>query len=239
MSRIAPYGTWPSPISAELITAGVTGLGALTSNGKALFWLESRPDENGRSTLMMYHGGKRAELTPTPFNVRSRVHEYGGGAYLATAAEAFFVNFADQNIYRVALNGGAPIAVTHTDPDTRYADFVFDESRMRLISVGERARDPERENCLIAIDIATGATTDLHRGHDFYSAPRLSPDGRRLCFLSWDHPNMPWDGTQLHVATLSADGAFVDETIIAGGAAESIVQPEWLTPDRINCRVPP
>ena len=131
------------------------------------------------------------------------------------------------------MTGGAPIAVTHTDVDTRYADFVFDEPRARLIAVGERPGEKERENCLIAIDVRTGTTTDLHRGHDFYSAPRLSPDKRRLCFLSWDHPNMPWDGTQLHVATLTDDGALTDDTIIAGGIAESIVQPEWLTADRI------
>jgi len=233
MPRIAPYGSWPSPISAELITAGVTGLSALSGNDAALFWLESRPDEGGRNTLVMWRDGARAELTPAPFNVRTRVHEYGGGAYLATNSDAYFVNFADQNIYRVPLTGGAPIAITHTDADTRYADFVVDEPRARLISVGERPGEKERENCLLAVAIATGATTDLHRGHDFYAAPRISPDGRRLCFLSWDHPNMPWDGTQLHVARLTDDGMLADETIVAGGAAESIVQPEWLTSDRI------
>ena len=233
MPRISPYGTWPSPISAELITAGVTGLGGLSSNGEALFWLESRPEENGRSTLMMWRDGVRAELTPPPFNVRTRVHEYGGGAYLATQECAFFVNFADQNLYRVALGGGDPTPVTHTDADTRYADFVMDPLRSRLIAVGERAGAPERENCLIAIDVATGAATDIHRGHDFYAAPRVSPDGQRLCFLSWDHPNMPWDGTQLHMATLDLRGILCEETIIAGGAAESIVQPEWLSNDRI------
>ncbi len=233
MSSVAPHGTWPSPISADIITGSVTGLSTLTSNASALFWLESRPEEGGRSTLMMFRGGQRTELTPAPANVRTRVHEYGGGAYCTTQTDAFFVDFADQNIYRVALTAGTPIALTHTDADTRYADFVFDASRTRLIAVGERPGEVERENCLIAIDTHTGETTDLHRGHDFYSAPRLSPDGRRLCFLSWDHPNMPWDGTQLHVASFGEDGTLVDETIVAGGAAESIVQPEWLTADRL------
>ena len=127
MPRTAPYGSWPSPISAELITAGVTGLGALTGMADALFWLESRPEEGGRNTLIMWRDGKRTELTPPPFNVRTRVHEYGGGAYLATNTTAYFVNFVDQNIYRVPLTGGIPIAVTHTDAETRYADFVVDE----------------------------------------------------------------------------------------------------------------
>jgi hypothetical protein len=105
MPRTLPYGSWPSPISADLITAGVTGLAALTSNDEALFWIESRPDEGGRNTVLMYRDGVKTELTPAPFNVRSRVHEYGGGAYLATHDALFFVNFADQNIYRVPLTG--------------------------------------------------------------------------------------------------------------------------------------
>jgi dipeptidyl aminopeptidase/acylaminoacyl peptidase len=233
MPRTLPYGSWPSPISADLITAGVTGLAALTSNDDALFWIESRPEEGGRNTVLTYRDGTKTELTPAPFNVRTRVHEYGGGAYLATRSELFFVNFADQNIYRVPLAGGTPQALTHGDAETRYADFVLDAPRERLIAVGERPGEKERENCLVAIDLTTGVSTDLHRGHDFYSSPRLSGDGARLCFLSWDHPNMPWDGTQLHVATFGADGTLIDETIVAGGAAESIVQPEWLTSTRL------
>jgi hypothetical protein len=189
MPRTAPYGSWPSPISAELITAGVPGLSTLTGNVEALVWLESRPEEGGRSTLIMWRDGKRTELTPTPFNVRTRVHEYGGGAYLAANSHAYFVNFADQNIYRVPLAGGIPIAVTHTDTETRYADFVVDEPRARLISVGERPGVKERENCLLAVDIATGARTLVGAMSDQLPAgARLSLDGRRICFLSWDHP---------------------------------------------------
>ncbi len=202
MIKTAPYGSWPSPITAELITAGVTGLAALSTDGDALFWLESRPDESGRNTLITLRDGQRSELTPTPFNVRTRVHEYGGGAYIATPSVVFFVNFADQNIYRVTRSDPSAVAVTRTDADTRYADFVYDDTRKRLIAVCERPGERERENCLIAIDVDSGATTDLHRGHDFYAAPRIAPDAKQLCFLSWDHPNMPWDGTQLHVAAV-------------------------------------
>ncbi len=232
MTQTAPYGSWHSPITAELITAGVTGLAAMSTDGQAIFWLESRPDENGRNTLIELRDGQASELTPAPFNVRTRVHEYGGGAYLATPNVVFFVNFADQNIYRIA-RGGAAVAVTATDPDTRYADFVYDDARNRLIAVCERPGEHERENCLVSIDVVSGATTDLHRGHDFYAAPRIAPDGRRLCFLTWDHPNMPWDGTQLHVAEFGDDGTFTDTTIVAGGATESIGQPEWLTSERL------
>jgi dipeptidyl aminopeptidase/acylaminoacyl peptidase len=233
MVQILPYGSWRSPITADFITTGITGLSALSSNGNALFWLESRPTENGRTTLIMVSDGVRRELTPAPYNVRSRVHEYGGGAYLATPTCVYFVNFADQNVYRAALDGAAPTQVTATDANTRYADFVFDAQRARLVSVCERPGAHEPQNCLIAIDIETGADTTLHSGHDFYAAPRISPGGHQLCFISWDHPNMPWDGTQLHVSTFDAAGALAGDTIVAGGAAESIVQPEWLSAERI------
>jgi len=231
--KTAPYGSWRSPITAEFITTGVTGLSALTSEGDALYWLESRPAEAGRSTLMTSRDGVIRELTPAPYNVRSRVHEYGGGAYLATANGIYFVNFSDQNLYRTDLDGTAPTPITVGTAETRYADLVYDEKRARLIAVMERPGANEPENCLVAIDVATGVVADLARGHDFYAAPRIAPGGAQLCFLSWDHPNMPWDGTQLHVGAFDANGLLVDDTIVAGGAAEAIVQPEWVSAERI------
>jgi dipeptidyl aminopeptidase/acylaminoacyl peptidase len=228
-----PYGSWRSPITAEFITTGITGLSALTSYDDTLFWLESRPAEAGRSTLMTIRGGDTRELTPAPYNVRSRVHEYGGGAYVATGAGVYFVNFVDQNVYRTNADGTAPTQITHGDADTRYADFVYDEPRARLIAVMQRPGANEPENCLVAIDVGTGVVTDLVRGHDFYAAPRISPGGKQFCFLSWDHPNMPWDGTQLHVGAFDAAGMLANDTIIAGGAAEAIVQPEWITAERL------
>jgi dipeptidyl aminopeptidase/acylaminoacyl peptidase len=229
----APYGSWRSPITAEFITTGVTGLSALASHDDALYWLESRPAEAGRTTLMTLHDGAIKELTPAPYNVRSRVHEYGGGAYAATPGGIFFVNFSDQNLYRANLDGAPPTRITAGTAETRYADFVYDERHARLISVMERPGPNEPENCLVAIDVATGVVTDLVRGHDFYAAPRIAPGGAQLCFLSWDHPNMPWDGTQLHVGEFDAGGALMNDTIVAGGAAESIVQPEWMSAERI------
>jgi dipeptidyl aminopeptidase/acylaminoacyl peptidase len=228
-----PYGSWRSPITAELITTGVAGLSALTGHDDALFWLETRPREAGRSTLMMQRNGAVRELTPSPFNVRNRVHEYGGGAYAATTAGVYFVNFADQNLYRTSADSEAPRQITEGTADTRYADFVYDELRARLIAVMERPGANEPENCLVAIDTETGNVIDLVRGHDFYAAPRISPGGKQLCFLSWDHPNMPWDGTQLHVGEFAPDGMLRNDTIIAGGAAEAIVQPEWITAERL------
>ena len=216
------YGTWPSPITAIAATAASKGYGGLAAHGDALFWIESRPEEGGRGTLMRRQGDIVEELTPAPFNPRSRVHEYGGGAFCVGAEAVYFVNFADQDIYAVRLDDRSVHRVT--EDAARYADL--EPAGDALIAIRERHSDgAEPVNDIVRIDIATGATATLHAGHDFYAAPRLSPDGR-LAFLVWDHPNMPWDGTQLMVAEY--DGRSLHgETVVAGGAAESIVQPVW------------
>ena len=225
------YGAWPSPIDADVVTAASRGYGALAAHGEALFWIESRPEEGGRGTLIHHDGGRSRELTPAPFNPRSSVHEYGGGAYCVADGVAYFVNFADQDIYAVTIGN---LGVRRVTEDTsRYADLA--PAGDALLAVRERHRPgtAEPDNDLVRIDIATGTATVLHAGHDFYAAPRLEDDahgtsarGRRIAFLVWDHPNMPWDGTQLVVAVY--DGHDLgDETVVAGGAAESIVQPTW------------
>jgi len=214
------------------MTSGLVGLDALSSNGHALFWLESRPQEGGRVVLVILEDGHTRDLTPPPWNVRSRVHEYGGGAYLVTADSAFFVDFTTQDIHRVDLGDGSVFRLTEL-PDTRFADFCMDEARRRLIMVAERHGTAEPENLLVSVDLESGRMEPLHRGHDFYAAPRLSPDGTRLAFLTWDHPNMPWDGTQLHVARVDDEGELVDVTVVAGGADESIVEPLWQSEHRL------
>jgi len=233
MRARAPYGSWASPITTELITAGIVGLSSLSSNGTSLFWLESRPSEGGRVTLIEAREGIRRELTPAPYNVRSRVHEYGGGAYLATATFVVFVNFRDQDLYRIDLAHHGIERLTDSPDSTRYADFCWDERTRRLFAVQQRPGAEEEENLLVAVDPQRRAVEDVHRGHDFYAAPRLSQDGRHLAFLTWDHPNMPWDGSELHRLRVAPDGALGDDTIIAGGAAESIAEPFWLGGERL------
>ena len=233
MRARAPYGSWASPITTELITAGAVGLGALSSNGESLFWLESRPSEGGRVVLVAGENGARKELTPAPFNVRSRVHEYGGGAYVATARFVAFVNFKDQDLYRIDLASGAIDRITESPDSVRYADFCYDARSHRLFAVQQKPGDKEEENLLVAIDLDSRSVVPVHRGHDFYAAPRISPDGNHLAFLTWDHPNMPWDGNTLHRMRLDPDGSAADDTIVAGGAAESIAEPFWLGPDRL------
>ena len=239
MTRALPYGSWPSPISAAAIAAGATSLSELRSEGDALFWLESRPRENGRTSLLRWRAASGVqELTPAPFNVRSRVHEYGGGAFLPTDIGVFFVNFNDQDIY-LTREGAEPARLTDSGPDFRFADLCWDATRRRIIAVCEvhdtnpaSDQQAEAENRLIAIAVPEsgppGQPATLLSGHDFYAAPRLSPDARRLAFVAWDHPNMPWDGTLLKLADLGADGRPVRETVVAGGAEESVQQPGWL-----------
>ena len=230
----AAYGTWPSPIDAELVATASTRYGNLRAGDGALYWLEGRPLEGGRSALVRHDHAGRAEMTPVPFDVRSRVYEYGGGAFCVGAKEIYFVDNAEQNIHAVPLGEdaarpGKPRAVTRSDPDERFGDLVWDGSAVLAVRETHGAgADPstgEPVHDLVRVDVASGEVRVLHRGHDFYAAPTPAPHGR-LAFLVWDHPNMPWDGTQLLVAEY-ANGRARNATVVAGGAAESIAQPAW------------
>ena len=232
--RATRCGSWRSPIDARVVTGAVKGYGELRAEGDALFWTESRPEEGGRTTLVAHVEGRARELTPPPFNPRSRVHEYGGGSYCIAAGTAmqrrvYFVDFADQNIYEVSQATGEgremPRQVTRGDAHERFADLRWDGAALLAVRERHAVGEPEPSNDLVRIDIDRGNVTTLHEGHDFYAAPRPSGDGR-IAFLVWDHPNMPFDGSQLVVAE-HAGTELHNPTIIAGGATESIVQPEW------------
>ena len=232
MSKLA-CGSWQSPIDARVVTGGSKGYGELRASADALFWTEARPEEAGRSTLVMRIADSIRELTPTPFNPRSRVHEYGGGAYCVavggtTHRHVYFVNFADQNVYEAstaAAPGETPRQVTEGTATERFADLAWDGRALLAVRERHGLDGTEPVNDLVRIDIDSGRVATLHEGHDFYAAPRPSGDGR-IAFLVWDHPNMPFDGTQLLVAEDDGNG-LRNPTIAAGGANESIVQPEW------------
>jgi dipeptidyl aminopeptidase/acylaminoacyl peptidase len=219
----APCGAWTSPITADVVAAGATPLSSLMLDGDKPYWLEGRASEAGRSTLV----GVAGELTPAPFNVRSKVHEYGGGAFTVADGTAWFSNQPDGRLYRVEA-GGTPSPVTAADNGQRYADFVVDAPRRRLISVREDHSQgghyPENTIAAIGFD---GVETVLVDGNDFYAAPRLSPDGRQLAWLCWDHPRMPWEGTELWLADVADDGSLMNGRLVAGGPQESVCQPEW------------
>jgi len=224
--RVAPYGSWRSPISSDVIVRSVVGLAEVVIHGGDVYWLESRPGEGGRSVIVLLTpDGRTEDVTPQPFNARTRVHEYGGGNFAVDEGTVYFSNFADQRIYR-RTPGGEPAALTQ-ETGGRYADMVVDRDRGRLITVREEHSGDEPVNEIVSVDLESGEERVLVSGNDFYSSPRLSPDGRRLVWLTWNHPNMPWDGTELMVCDLGADGSPENAERVAGGQAESIFQPEW------------
>jgi dipeptidyl aminopeptidase/acylaminoacyl peptidase len=228
VQQTAPYGEWKSPISSDLIVASSIGLGQVQIDGDDIYWIESRPLEAGRNVIVRRSpDGSVNDVNPQPFNARTRVHEYGGGAYRIVNGECFFSNFADQLIYRVSP-GKAPAALTH-EPGMRYADAAFDRTLNRLIAIREDHTVPGREavNTIVGINLADGAEKVLVQGNNFYSSACISPDGLHLAWLTWNHPNMPWDGCELWVGELQSDGSIGKPMLIAGGLDESIFQPTW------------
>ena len=250
----APYGTWHSPVSASLVATAGVALGWLQASGDDMYWVEMRPTEGGRYVIVRRTAdGTMADVTPPGFNVRTLVHEYGGGAYALSGSTVFFSNFDDQRVYRQQAGGGDPQPITPPPASPRalrYADGRVTPDGLWLIWVRESHRDSgEVVNDLVAID-TSGASQSicLAADHDFYSSPRLSPDGRRLAWLEWDQPLMPWDGTELWRAELllpgaeSVPGASMDtgwprlesRYKVAGGPHESVVQPSWDAVGRLH-----
>ncbi|HEY7189491.1 MAG TPA: prolyl oligopeptidase family serine peptidase [Vicinamibacterales bacterium] len=268
---IKPYGTWPSPLSAQIVATQGLRLGSVALDGDDIYWVEGRASEAGRNVLVRRTAdGRISDVTPPGFNVRTRVHEYGGGAYVVANGEIFFSNFSDQRIYRSVVStdagsdrlrqgyGGPPeLHAKAEDPPYTvtpqgkcfYADATFDARRRRLICVREDHSQPDREAITTLVSIPVGrrggsskrrrggslnppqhAGDVIASGYDFYSTPRLSPDGSTLAWLSWRHPQMPWDGTELWTARVTEAGTLADATRVAGGETESIYQPGW-SPD--------
>lgn len=235
--KIAPYGSWKSPITSDLIVKESIGLGQVKMDGDDIYWIEMRPSEGGRQVVVRRTtADQNIDVSPREFNARTRVHEYGGGDYVARDATVYFSNFADQQLYKQSAES-APRIISQESVDSRvrYADPVVDDRRDRIICVREDHRSKGREavNELVAIPITgSGETKVLISGNDFYSSPRISPDGSRLAWLAWNHPNMPWDGCELWIGEFDDDGPIVDQRLIAGGPRESIFQPEW-SPDGV------
>jgi dipeptidyl aminopeptidase/acylaminoacyl peptidase len=233
----APFGTWRSPISAEMVSAGAVSLMQPHLHGGVAYWLEARPAEGGRSVLVGADAfSEPMDVTPPGFNVRTTVHEYGGGAYLLHDGTVYFSNFADQRVYRQDA-GGDPVPIT---PDTggrdRYADGRVTPDGGSLVCVRERHPEPDdpsgvvNELVTLPPDGATEPRT-IRSGRDFYSTPRIAPDGSRLSWLEWDLPWMPWDGCELVVGDLAGDGSLSGVRRVAGFVGEeSIFQPTW-SPD--------
>jgi dipeptidyl aminopeptidase/acylaminoacyl peptidase len=221
--QIAPYGSWASPITAETIARGSVTLGTPEVAADAVWWIEGRPTEGGRQVIVRAEidGSERRDAFGEGFSARTRVHEYGGGAYAVVDGAVVFSNDADGRVYR----GEVPITPAPSKPrGLRYADFSEGIVCVRESHEG----DGEAVNEIVALD--DGEVHVIAAGHDFYAAPRSSPDGKRLAFLTWDHPRMPWDGTELWVA--NADGG--DAQKVAGGESEAVMQPRWDPAGRLH-----
>ncbi len=242
--KTAPYGSWKSPITSDLIVKESIGLSQIKLDGDDIYWIEMRPSEGGRQVIVRHTSdGQRADVTPREFNARTRVHEYGGGDYAVHGGVVYFSNFGDQELYRQA-DGSTPQAIAQESGQDargpqagmpgllRYADALVDAKRNCLICVREDHRETNREatSTLVAIPCDGGAARVLVSGNNFYSTPSLSPDASRLAWLQWNHPNMPWDGCELWIGEIGADGAIANKQRIAGAIDESIFQPEW-SPD--------
>ncbi len=235
--KIAPYGSWQSPISARQVAEAGTGSSALPKEIQIdhglVYWIEQRPQEGGRYVIACLDpDGCKSIITPERFNVRSRVHEYGGGVYCVRDGSIVFVNDRDQRLYRQEP-GEAPFPIT-PDPEQprslRYADGTFSPDGQWMLWVQERHAAPEEihnEIVLLPSDGSSGPRV-LISGHDFFSNPRFSPDGESISWLSWDHPRMPWDGTDLWTARIEFDQHETSISLkVAGGKEISVFQPEW------------
>ena len=239
--RVLPFGSWPSPITIDMAVSSQVAFREPRLFGSDVYWTEGRPAEKGRQVIVRWNSRNGAvDVNPPPFNARTMIHEYGGGWYTVDPAtdKVYFSNLPDGRIYVVA-GGGAPEPLTE-QRDVRFGDLAFDAPRNRLVCVREDhtsighdgalqpdGRIAEPRNELVAVDAGSGAVTVLASGYDFYSSPVVSPDGTRLAWLAWRHPNMPWDESELWVADFDADGCLANERLVAGGHDISIVQPEW------------
>ena len=234
--QIRPYGSWDSPVTTDSIVSETVHLGGPIVDGSDLYWLEGRPSEGGRNVLVRRVRTGSEDVTPEAFNVRNRVHEYGGAAALLHDGAVYFSNDSDQRLYS-HVPGHAPKPIT-PEASLRFADGNVDPARKRGIWVMEDHRDSGREavNTIVAVPLDGGEPSELPivltEGNDFYAAPRLSPDGSQLAWLAWNHPNMPWDGCELWLAGIAGDGSLEDAQLVAGGISEAIFQPSW-SPDGV------
>jgi dipeptidyl aminopeptidase/acylaminoacyl peptidase len=232
--RVAPFGSWSSPIRVDDLVEDVVRLAEPWVDGDDVYWIEGRPAEAGRRVLVRAsRDGTTADLTPAPFNVRNHVHEYGGGSYVVAGGTVVFSHFADGRLYRLDPGDETPVAISPEGP-YHYADLRFDSGRRRFVAVREdHGGEGEPEAAIVAIDLDGARDPQvLADGPDFMASPRLSPDGGTLAWLEWDHPDMPWDATRLRIAPIAADGSLGPSDLAAGGPEEAIVQPEW-SPDGV------
>ena len=234
MKRTTPYGSWASPLHADRVARAARRLSQPRLDRDFVYWLEGRPHQGGRQVVVRARGGGDSEdVTPESANVRTLVHEYGGGDFLVRNGELVYVDLHQPGIQRLGSEGQRPLGGTLSG--ARYADFDLSPCGRWLVAVEEEHREgQETENRIVAFDLDAGVRSVVAAGHDFASTPRFSPSGDRLAYLSWDHPNMPWDGTTLFVAPFREGRRTGTPRAIAGGRNESIFQPSFSPGGRLT-----
>jgi dipeptidyl aminopeptidase/acylaminoacyl peptidase len=229
MSVSAAYGSWVSPLTISMLTGAGVPLDAVSSDGGSVYWTESRAREGGRTVVVRRdEHGTISDAVPPGFNARSRAHEYGGGAYAVRDGLLIASRFEDQRVYRFDGEESVPITPEPKRPaGDRFADFVFQGDRVICVREHHR-REKEPANSLVTFPLdGSDKPRVIAKGADFYSSPRISPDGQRIAWLEWNHPQMPWDGTELWCGALDPDGTISEPELVAGGTEESIFQPDW------------
>ncbi|SOE04199.1 alpha/beta hydrolase family protein [Blastococcus haudaquaticus] len=226
VSTPLPHGGWPTPITSALVVRAAARLGEVVVDGTDVWWSESRPSEQGRSVIVRRSAdGTVTDVLPPPWNARTRVHEYGGGAWTVSDGTLWFTEFSDQRLYRLDAGSESPSPVT-PEPEVpsgvRHADLRVTPAGVLAVRETHPAAGGAADVVNEIVRITAEGTEVLVSGPDFVSDPRLAPDGATLSWLRWDHPHMPWDAAQLVVR--AADGT---EHVLAGGPGESVVQPTW------------
>lgn len=241
----ADYGNWPSQITSELIVSDSISIDEARVTASAFYYIERRPQEKGRCVIVRNEADVSSDVLPLPYSARSRVHEYGGGCYYVDEAPGgdriFFINDSDQDIYLIEQQRVRRIT---DEPHSRFADFVYDRERNRLIAVREvhvdelaneqadEQDDEQIENTIVSIDVECGEISVIAEGYDFYASPRISHANDQLCWQAWKHPNMPWDGNELWLCDIDSDGGISNQRHIAGSDDISVFQPSW-SPDDV------
>jgi dipeptidyl aminopeptidase/acylaminoacyl peptidase len=226
------YGNWSSKISTDLIVTDSVSIDEAKQVADTLYYIERRPLEGGRCVIVrVKNTGEAMDILPAPYSARSRVHEYGGGSYCAQGDSVFFVNDSDQDIY--AIKNDRITRITTTD-NQRFADFSYDRQHERLIAICETHASDGISNSIVGIDVNNGKITDIESGNDFYASPRLNNSASQLCWQTWNHPNMPWDGNQLWVADIGHDAQLFNRRHIAGDTDISVFQPQWSAGDILH-----